>query len=181
MFYFLHYKIQANGATCSADVTLLAWFLFFFFYKYGLPFFLFFFSTDVELEHVSGDLLGITSTSPCTGNIPPRGAGDTFRTIWTGLVPAAVHCVSVLNKIRIWMVTKQQQPLTVKYHNTANVFFYRMDAPSQLGVCVVLVETQCRFLASTGNAPNALQWTYREKEASHSRQNMFYYPECAEK
>lgn len=112
---------------------------------------------------------------------PTEGGGRHIQDYlnWTGPCSCSL-CVSVLNKIRIWMVTKQQQPLTVKYHNTANVFFYRMDAPSQLGVCVVLVETQCRFLASTGNAPNALQWTYREKEASRSRQNMFYYPECAE-
>lgn len=92
---FIFCTIKYKRMALRVQLTSLYWhdFFFFFFYKYGLPFFLFFFSTDVELEHVSGDLLGITSTSPCTGNIPPRGAGDTFRTIWTGLVPAAVHCV----------------------------------------------------------------------------------------
>ena len=59
------------------QLTSLYWHDFSFFYiNMDFPFFLNF-STDVELEHVSGDLLGITSTSPCTGNIPQRGGGAT--------------------------------------------------------------------------------------------------------
>ena len=80
------------------------------------------------------------------------------------------------------MVTKQQQPLTVKYHNTANVFSIGWMLPVSWACVLFWWKRSAVSWPALVMLPMHCSGRIEEKkEASHSRQNMFYYPESAEK